>query len=112
MNEWIDIRKDPVHVARERLKARALRQTTWWRQQIQRGVCHYCGRLVGAEQLTMDHLVPVARGGRTTKGNIVPACHACNATKRALTPAEQILSELEREAAKGNGAPDREEGRC
>ncbi len=45
----------------------------------------------------MDHLVPVARGGRSTRGNVVPACHACNATKRCLTPAEQVLAELETE---------------
>jgi 5-methylcytosine-specific restriction endonuclease McrA len=96
MQDWIDIRKDPAHVARERGKARALRQSDWWRQQVQRGTCHYCGRSVPPDQLTMDHVVPVARGGRSTKGNVVPACPACNQSKKALTPAEQILAELER----------------
>jgi len=98
MSDWIDIRKDPAHVARERAKARALRQTDWWRHQVQRGICHYCGKQVPSEQITMDHVVPVARGGRSTRGNIVPACTACNKTKKALTPAEQILDELERQA--------------
>ena len=41
MTDWVDIRKDPAHVARERAKARELRQTDWWRQQVQRGICHY-----------------------------------------------------------------------
>ncbi len=95
MAEWIDIRKDPAHVARERAQARELRQTDWWRAQVQRGVCHYCGQQIPPEQLTMDHVVPVARGGRSTRGNVVPACPACNKTKKALTPAEQILAELE-----------------
>ena len=45
----------------------------------------------------MDHVVPVARGGMSAKGNVVPACAACNKTKRALTPAEQILNDLERD---------------
>ena len=97
MTEWIDIRKDPAHVARERAKARELRQTDWWRQQVQRGICHYCGKPVPPERITMDHVVPVARGGRSTKGNIVPACPACNKSTKALTPAEQILAELEQD---------------
>jgi len=96
MDDWIDIRKDERHVAVEREKARALRKSLWWRQQIQAGVCHYCGKHVGAEALTMDHIVPVARGGCSAKGNVVPACGACNKTKKYLTPAEQILAELEK----------------
>jgi 5-methylcytosine-specific restriction endonuclease McrA len=42
----------------------------------------------------MDHVVPVARGGRSVKGNVVPACVACNRSKSFLTPAERILDEL------------------
>ncbi len=30
----------------------------------------------------MDHLVPLARGGRSTKGNLVPACKECNTKKK------------------------------
>ena len=103
MGEWIDIRKDEGHVAREREKARALRKSAWWRQQVQAGVCHYCGKRVGADALTMDHVVPVARGGCSAKGNVVPACSACNKTKRYLTPAEQILAELERDGQGSGG---------
>lgn len=95
MADWIDIRKDPVHVSRERARARELRQSAWWKQQLQRGVCHYCGRPTPPGQLTMDHVVPVARGGRSTRGNVVPCCPACNKTKRHLTPAERILDQLE-----------------
>lgn len=105
MSDWIDIRKDPAHAARERTKARALRATEWWRQLLQLGVCHYCGRMVGSAALTMDHVVPVARGGRSTKGNIVPSCRACNQAKRAQTPAEQILAELEQYAPHDEATP-------
>ena len=85
---------DPAHVKREREKARALRNTDWWRSQLQKGVCHYCGKHVGAGNLTMDHVIPVARGGTSTRGNCVPCCKACNNGKRAMTPAEQILDRL------------------
>lgn len=96
MDDWIDIRKDEKHVARERDKARVLRQSAWWRAQLDAGVCHYCGRKVGAAALTLDHVVPVARGGRSNKGNVVPACHDCNQKKQCRTAAEQILDEMER----------------
>ncbi len=94
MNDWVDIRKDEKHVAVERAKARELRRSSWWQEQVRKGVCHYCGQQVGAAALTMDHVVPVARGGRSTRGNVVPSCDACNKSKSFRTPAELILNEL------------------
>ena len=94
MEDWIDIQADPAHTRREREKARALRATDWWRAQLQKGVCRYCGRNVGAANLTMDHVVPVSRGGRSVRSNCVPCCKECNNRKRAMTPAEQILGKL------------------
>ncbi|MCA9484169.1 MAG: HNH endonuclease [Nitrospina sp.] len=40
----------------------------------------------------MDHVVPLSRGGRSTKGNIVPACKECNTKKKHATPVDMILS--------------------
>jgi 5-methylcytosine-specific restriction enzyme A len=96
MKDWIDIHKDSRHIARERAKARTLRGSAWWRCQLDKGVCHYCGRDVGSDALTLDHVVPVARGGCSNRGNVVPACKDCNQKKRCRTPAEQILEELEK----------------
>ena len=39
--------------------------------------CVYCG----APALTVDHVVPVSRGGTNFEGNLVPACKACNSSK-------------------------------
>ena len=39
----------------------------------------------------MDHVVPIAQGGRSTPGNIVPACKPCNNQKRDLTAAAWLL---------------------
>ncbi len=88
---WYTLEADPAHVAREREKARALRRTAWWRRRLQRSVCAYCGRSVPEGQLTMDHVVPVSRGGRSTKGNVVAACKECNNRKKLMTPAEQLM---------------------
>ena len=36
----------------------------------------------------MDHIVPIARGGKSTKGNVVTSCKACNSKKKQLLPME------------------------
>ena len=73
---------DEAALRRERAKARELRASPWWKRRRSTGVCHYCGKNVGAAKLTMDHLVPLIRGGRSTKGNVVAACKDCNDAKR------------------------------
>ncbi len=99
MSDWIDIQADAAHISRERRKARELRASAWWREQLRRGTCHYCGGAFSPEELTMDHVIPVARGGNSTRGNAVPACLACNQKKKHLTPAEQALADLEASGA-------------
>lgn len=79
---------DEAQIRREREKARALRKQGWWQSRIAKGVCHYCGRSVPPKELTLDHIVPLARGGRSTKGNCVPACKECNNQKKHLLPLE------------------------
>ncbi|MGE0527567.1 MAG: HNH endonuclease [Bdellovibrionales bacterium] len=85
---------DPAHVKRERHKARDLRGSVWWKQQIGRGVCYHCGGRFVRENLTMDHLIPLSRGGRSNKKNIVVSCKQCNSHKKNLTMAEIRLREL------------------
>ncbi len=43
---------------------------------------------VSFKDLTMDHLVPLARGGRSTKDNLVPCCKDCNNLKKSMLPLE------------------------
>jgi 5-methylcytosine-specific restriction endonuclease McrA len=83
-----DIEVDERQIRQEREKARALRKQNWWKNRIARGTCHYCGKSVPPKELTLDHIVPVARGGRSTKGNCVPACKECNNQKKNLLPIE------------------------
>ena len=87
---------DEKHRKREREKARALRKSRWWQQKLEEGLCHYCGECFEKRLLTMDHIVPVARGGKSVKGNVVVCCKACNTEKAAKTPAELILEQLAR----------------
>lgn len=43
--------------------------------------CQYCGVQPGAEELTIDHILPRSRGGETTWKNCVLACLKCNKRK-------------------------------
>lgn len=75
-------------IKKERNKARRLRDSQWWKRRLAKGGCYYCGRSTPPKQLTMDHIVPIARGGRSTKSNVVPACKECNYKKKQLLPME------------------------
>ncbi|MGW8195172.1 MAG: HNH endonuclease [Desulforhopalus sp.] len=72
----------------ERARARDLRKTRWWQRKTAPGLCHYCGSKVAYKDITMDHLVPLARGGRSTKDNLVPCCKDCNNRKKSMLPLE------------------------
>ncbi|MEO5365538.1 MAG: HNH endonuclease [Magnetococcus sp. WYHC-3] len=80
------IAADPDVMAAERNKARELKQSAWWKSRKGQGRCHYCGRRVPPAELTLDHVVPLVRGGRTSRSNCVPACQECNHAKRHLPP--------------------------
>jgi len=79
---------DAEDIRRERSKARELRHSQWWKRRLARGVCHYCQEPTPAQELTMDHIVPLARGGKTTRGNVAPCCKTCNTRKKQLLPME------------------------
>ena len=73
MSDWF-IAASPEHQKREKAKARELRHSVWWKQQLGKGRCHHCGERFPAAELTMDHVVPIARGGVSSKKNVVPSC--------------------------------------
>ena len=79
---------DEAFIQAERRKARQLRKTRWWQQKTASGLCWYCGQRVGHANLTMDHVVPLARGGRSAKSNLVPCCKECNTRKKTSLPLE------------------------
>ena len=81
MTDWLPVLSDE-EIKRERDKARELRQSQWWKRRRAIGVCHYCGTKFAPKDLTMDHIVPLVRGGRSNKGNLVPACKECNTRKK------------------------------
>lgn len=43
--------------------------------------CQYCNSSLTIKQCTIDHVVPVSKGGKTTWHNVVTACYPCNNNK-------------------------------
>ena len=82
------------HQKIEKAKAREMRQSTYWKQVLGKGKCYHCEQKFKAEELTMDHLIPIARGGKTDKKNCVPSCKDCNTKKGHKTRAEMAMEEL------------------
>ncbi len=50
--------------------------------------CQYCNEPHSTADLTFDHVVPVAQGGRKDWENIVTCCVTCNRRKGGRTPEE------------------------
>ena len=90
-------------IRKEREKAREIKKSPWWKNKLHQGQCHYCGKQFLPDQLSMDHIVPLARGGKSTKGNIVPACVECNKKKKLETPAETVLKKLSSSQSENEG---------
>ncbi|HEX7675237.1 MAG TPA: HNH endonuclease [Bdellovibrio sp.] len=88
-----------AHQKKEKAKAKELRQSQWWKQEVGKGLCYHCGERFKPAELTMDHLIPIARGGKSTKNNCVPSCKECNSKKGYKTRAEIAMEELQTASA-------------
>lgn len=47
--------------------------------------CHYCGDRVSSDNATLDHLVPISKGGSDSPENLVTCCLVCNSIKAGKT---------------------------
>lgn len=43
--------------------------------------CYLCGRRLGCREITIDHVVPLSRGGHHSEDNLRVACFQCNRRK-------------------------------
>lgn len=92
-------KRHPEMVREANRRIKAMRRTNerrrWtpadWDRLVARfdGCCAYCGE---RKDLTLDHVVPVSRGGRHAAGNFLPACVSCNSSKNDKFLAEWRLA--------------------
>lgn len=52
--------------------------------------CHYCGKYMPKEKITVDHMFPQDFGGPTITNNLIPACKTCNNEKNNMTKNEYL----------------------
>lgn len=95
----MDYEKRSAHIKAEKLKAKDLRKSLWWKNLCQNAVCYYCHSKITSDQVTMDHVVPLSRGGFSKKGNIVISCKTCNTNKKDKTAVELLLDSLGTESS-------------
>ena len=60
-----------------------------WQRDL--GRCQYCGKQISIQELTLDHVKPVGKGGTTCWRNIVSSCKQCNQDKGCRTPKEAAM---------------------
>lgn len=58
------------------------------------GRCYLCGEF--HKRLTIDHVIPVYKGGTDDESNLMPACFQCNNFKWIFT-IEELREELSRQ---------------
>jgi 5-methylcytosine-specific restriction endonuclease McrA len=76
--EYIDLRRRRANSGKQRIRILA-------RDKMR---CQYCGTRGTPFELTLDHIVPRARGGHSEPENLCAACKPCNQRKGNRTPDE------------------------
>jgi 5-methylcytosine-specific restriction endonuclease McrA len=75
-----------VHKRRARLQENGVYQITPKDiRRLYQSECIYCQSL---DEINLDHVIPIARGGRHSIGNLAPACRSCNQSKGSKTITE------------------------
>jgi len=76
-------------VKRPKTPVRFSRQNIYIRDNC---MCQYCGRVLPTTELTWDHILPKARGGKTAWENVVTCCIECNRKKGGRIPSEASMT--------------------
>jgi 5-methylcytosine-specific restriction endonuclease McrA len=63
---------------------------------VRSGCCVFCG---SKEDITVDHIIPISRGGPHVLSNLQPLCMSCNCAKRDMTMDEFITKQQESRSA-------------
>ena len=80
---------------KERNKLSLIKKKNWWKNKISKGICFYCNKSFNKNELTIDHKIPISKGGRSVKGNLVPCCKECNNNKKSDIVVELKIEELD-----------------
>lgn len=92
-----EARERYVGTARDKIRARANARKrgldpipVWWREEQFTEFGDKCAYGCGRPAVSLDHIWPVRRGGRSVPANLVPACTSCNSSKKDSHPAAWV----------------------
>lgn len=94
LNEWRIRNRERLHQQLHRRRIR-LQQGSIFQiidkdlNRLYSSCCVNCG---SSENISLDHIVPISRGGRHSIGNLQPLCRSCNSSKRDKFMVEWRLS--------------------
>ena len=96
VNRMIKVPQVILLVAYDRMPKGTIRFTRLNIYLRDNGTCQYCGKKFPKCDLSLDHVIPRAYGGRSTWENIVCCCSSCNRTKGGRTPHEASMRLLKK----------------
>lgn len=96
LREWRANNRDKVILQKQRRRMRELGVdsfvvTTADIRRILNRSCTYCG---STKSIQVDHVIPLAKGGRHSVGNLAPACMTCNVRKSSKFVTQWKLDEM------------------
>jgi 5-methylcytosine-specific restriction endonuclease McrA len=73
--------------------------------------CRYCGANLDSNNRSLDHAIPLSRGGTNWTANFIPCCRTCNSRKRGKTFKEFFRATIQQETHphSGSGSPQYEQ---
>lgn len=74
----ISLKHNPQPSTKRQLKVKNRRRTIWEKEN---GICYICGKPIAFEIFTIDHVIPVSKGGKNVLKNLKPTHKECNEIK-------------------------------
>lgn len=91
-----------ARTGRKRKRPQRTKDARYQKRQLfgnrKRRPCTYCGIVLTVETATVDHVVPVSKGGYQKLANVTLACSRCNQRKRSMSR-EAFIALLAKERA-------------
>lgn len=85
-NETFKVLDDPLIKKHKRTKINTDKRKSTYKKS--KGYCCLCGKFIDYEDFTIDHIIPVAKGGTNNIDNLQCACKVCNKIKTDVLPDE------------------------